>query len=89
MASNKTLIITVPNRMIVAGEFMANYGHNKSCVDALMNRLSLKSAEVWFTYTTGNVVEINIKKSGTFGKRNQEELDSAKRVGLVLEVEYI
>jgi hypothetical protein len=84
----KTLIITVPNRMINAGEYMGNYGFLRSHQEAITARLNLKSAEIWTTYGKG-VVEINIRKSGAFGKRNQEELDSALKLGMVLEAEYI
>ena len=85
----QTLIITISNRMIIAGEYLAAYGHGISHIEALMGALQLpKSAEVGNVYTDGNV-EVNITFPGNLSKRNQAELDLALANGMVLEAEYL
>lgn len=83
----KHLVITVPDRLIQAGEYNANYGHYVSHISRLSERLNLRSSVVrYMTYDTG-VVELNIE--GKLTKRQQAEVDAMIALGFVLKSEIV
>jgi hypothetical protein len=79
-------IITIPNRMISAGEYLSGYGHNVTHLARFEEHVTLpKSATSWTAFTGGNI-EINIEYTGkTLGKRNMEIINRMIEQGFITE----
>jgi hypothetical protein len=79
-------IITIPNRMIVAGEYLGAYGHNVTHIARFEEHVTLpKSAASWTVPTEGNI-EINIEYTGkTLGKRAMEAINRMIEQGFITE----
>ena len=83
----KTAIITVPNRLINAGEYMGAFGHGKSHVDVLLQYVTPRQYVIEQQEQGENVV-VTIEYIGVFGKRNMEEVERFVKHGFIKNISY-